>query len=348
MTVRLLDLAACTCAVSAPDPVHDAMLPYVQPYLVPALDHPDVVVTVECDAAAVSQIRRALVGRIPTATRTSHPQQRYHVWTGLDQEVLLPEHAPNHAITTTDDHIVLTADRSQVAATVGVRIIRQLIMRGGETADGRCVHAGAVDLDGEGVLIGGHPGAGKTSVLTHLVERHGARPVANDRTVLVPAGDRSWRAVGVPLAWRFTPEGIGGSPALSAVLADREPSRGRHLVDGKVELTPLEVSHALSRRTLSATHLTRIVVLLRSADRTPTTPDASFVRRHLDFGADDFFAEDWLSIRPRLAGQRENHWPVAESSWNAVASTVPIQVLSWADPAELPALAAAVMSGARS
>ena len=346
MTVRLLDLATCTCAVSAPDTVHDAMLEYLQPYLIPALDQPNVVVDIRCDATVVTQTHRALAERTPAVTRRSHPQQRYHAWMGANKEILFPEHTPNHMITTTNDHIVLTANHSKVAATVGTRIIRQLIMRGGEALGGRSVHAGAVDVEGDGVLVGGLPGAGKTSVLTHLIERHDASPIANDRTILAPVSDRSWRAVGVPLAWRFTPEGIGGCSALSTALADFEPSRGRHLVDGKVELTPAEVSRALGRRTVATTRIARIVLLVRSTERTAVSLDASFVQRHLDLGAVDFFAEDWLGIRPHLAGHRDQLLAGGEDWWNEVVLTVPIQVVSWTDPVELPALAGAVASGA--
>lgn len=346
MSVRLLDLITCTCAVSAPDPVHDVMLHYLRPYLVAALDQPDVVLAIRCDATGVARSRQVLAARPPTATRTSHPQQRYHAWTAGDHEVLLPEYTPNHVITTTNDRIVLTAEHPTVATTVGTRIIRQLIMRGGEVIGGRCVHAGAVDVDGKGVLIGGHPGAGKTSVLNHLIERHNARPIANDRTVLMPVIDGSWQAVGVPLAWRFTPEGIGGSSTLSTALADRELSRGCRLVDGKMELTPAEISDVFDRPTLPATRLTQIVILIRSTDPPADTPAGSFVRRHLDFGAADFFAQDWLDVRPFLADHRDQSPTGSEDWWHKLALTMPIRVFSWTDPAELPILAATIADGA--
>lgn len=347
MSVRLLDLATCTCALIAPEPIHEDMYHYVYPYLVPSLGQPDVVLAVGCDVNAVADARHALAARKPTATRASHSEQRYHVWATDDQQVLLPDRSPDHVITATGDHLFLTAEQPHVAATIGTRVVRQLIMRGGETREGRCVHAGVVDLDGDGVLIGGHAGAGKTSILMHLIERHGARPVANDRTVLVPADGGSWRAVGVPFAWRFTPEGIGGSPALNALLADREPSRGRGLVDGKVELTPWEVSSSLDQPTLPAAHVARIVILIRSADGLPERPDALFVRRQLDFGAADFFADDWLGIRPHLGGDRDQPSVGSDALWGELATTVSVRVLSWTDPAELPAIAAAVAEGAR-
>jgi hypothetical protein len=106
---------------------------------------------------------------------------RFRVWATENGEVLLPEHTPDHVINVRGGHIMVTATRPRVAATVTVRIVRQLIMRGGEVLGGRCVHSSVVELDGEGVLIAGHAGAGKTSILIHLIERHGARPVANVR-----------------------------------------------------------------------------------------------------------------------------------------------------------------------
>lgn len=348
MSVRLLDLVTCTCSVIAPEAVHAAMRHYVYPYLVPALGQPDVVLAVGCDVNAVADARHSLDSMKHTTTRLSHPDQRYHVWTTDEQQVLLPEQVPNHVISTTGDHVFLTAEQPPVAATVGTRVVRQLIMRGGEARGGRCVHAGVLDIDGEGVLIGGHRGAGKTSVLTHLIECHDARPIANDRTVLVLEDSHSWRAVGVPLAWRFTQDGIGGSATLAAALTDFEPSRGQYLVDGKVELTPWEISRLFDRPALPSTRVTRIVILVRGQDDPPAKPDAAFVRQHLDFGDADFFTEDWLGIRPHLTGHRNQPSVGSEGLWRPLAAMLPVQVLSWTDPAELSPIAAAVVEDARS
>ncbi|GAA5126082.1 hypothetical protein [Haloechinothrix salitolerans] len=345
MSTRLLNLGPCTCSVVAPEPVHEAMRHYVSPFLVPTLDgEPDITVSISCDSAAVADARRSLADQPATALRTSHPDQRYRAWITEGHEVLLPEYAPDHVITATPDLLVIAAEQPRVAASIGTRVVRQLLMRGGEIQAGRCVHAAAVDIDGHGVLIGGHPGSGKTTVLTHLIEDHGAHPVANDRAVLIPRRGRQWQAIGVPLAWRFTPEGIGGSPTLANALTDFEPVRGRHLVDGKIELTPWEVSRLVGRPTLPITEIQRIVILTRSPSTPVMNPDSGFVQQHLDFSVEDFFAEDWLNLRPRLARNAEVSARDSEF-WLRLAETMPVLALAWTDPSELPDVAAAAYHG---
>lgn len=345
MSTRLLDLGTCTCSVVAPEPVHDAMHHYVSPFLVPALDRePDITVSIGCDPDTVTDAQRSLTEQPATTLRTSHPDQRYRVWTTQEREVLLPEHAPDHVITATAGLLVIAAEQPRAAASVGTRVVRQLLMRGGENQAGRCVHAAAADIDGHGVLIGGHPGSGKTTVLTHLIENHGAHPVANDRAVLIPRADRRWQALGVPLAWRFTPEGINGSPTLATALPGFKPARGRHLVDGKIELTPWEITRLLDRPTLPITEVQRIVILTRSPSVPVMNPDGGFVQQHLDFGASDFFAEDWLNLRPYLTRKAEPS-TMDGDFWFRLAATVPVLTLAWTDPSELRDVAAAAYQG---
>ncbi|MGH3763123.1 hypothetical protein [Actinophytocola sp.] len=348
MTIRFYDLTTCTCSVTADDLVHETMAHYLSAHQVSKVDHPDVELDLCADADAVTSVRASLTNMPPDAIRRSHPEQRYLVWTtGTHHEILLPERTTDHVITTTTNRVGVTADRIRTAATIGIRIVRQLIMRGGEARDGRAVHAGAIDIDGAGVLVGGHPGAGKTSVLTRLVEDHGARSVANDRTVLAPSGDGSWMAAGVPLAWRFTPEGVDGSPRLAASVRSRRLARGHGLVDGKVELTPLEISRILDRPVIASTQVTRVVILVRSPDGAPRTPDPVFLRERLDFGEADFFAEDWLDLRSRLDAPPATERSNVHDWWAKVASAVPIKVLTWANPTELARVAAAVAGAPR-
>jgi hypothetical protein len=347
MSTRFLNLGTCTCSVVAPASVHDGMRHYVHPFVVPALNRePDIAVSIGCDPDAVADARRSLTRQPVTALRASHPDQRYRVWATEGHEVLLPEHAPDHMITATPELLVIAAEQPSVAASIGTRVVRQLLMRGGEVQAGRSVHAAAVDIDGHGVLIGGHPGSGKTTVLTHLIEDHGAGPVANDRTVIIPRSDRQWQAIGVPLAWRFTPEGVDGSATLATALTGFEPVRGRHLVGGKIELTPWEVSRLLDRPAVPHTEVQRIVLLARSPSAPVRSPDAGVVRRHLDFGAEDFFAEDWLNLRPHLP-RNSGASSMGSDFWLRLAETLPVLTLAWTDPSELPDVAAAAYQGRR-
>ncbi|MGH3623496.1 MAG: hypothetical protein ACRDQ5_17140 [Sciscionella sp.] len=322
---------------------------YVSPFLVSAGDRePHPTVSVGRDAATVAQTRQSLADQPPTTVRTSHPEQRYRVWITEDREILLPEHTPDHVIIRTPELVLIAAEHARVAATIGIRVVRQLVMRGGEVRGGRCVHAAAVDIDGRGVLIAGHPGSGKTTVLTHLIEDHGARPVSNDRTALIPTDTGRWHAIGVPLAARFTPEGISGSPTLTAALNHFEPSRGQHLVDGKIELTPWELATLFNRSTVPVTEVAQLVILTRSAPVPAAKLDGAFVRHHLDFGADDFFADDWLNLRPHLNDSQPDSLSGDGDLWGRLVETVPVFPLAWTDPAELPHIATTTYRQAQS
>lgn len=341
MASRFLDLGTCVCRLNASEEVQEILRHYVSPFIVSSGDpDPHLTVSVGRDAATVAQARQSLADQSPNTVRTSHPEQRYRVWIGDDREILLPEYASDHVITRTPGLVLVAAERVRVAATIGIRVVRQLVMRGGEVWGGSCVHAAAVDIDGRGVLIAGHPGSGKTTVLTHLIEEHGARPVSNDRAALVPTDTGRWHAIGVPLAARFTPEGIGGSPTLKATLDHFAPSRGRQLVDGKIELTPWELATLFHRSTVPVTEVTLLVILTRSPVVPAEKADGDFVRHHLDFGADDFFADDWLNLRSHLSAALPDPPETAANLWEQLADTVPVLPFSWTDPTELPSIAA--------
>lgn len=60
------------------------------------------------------------------------------------------------------------------------------------------VHASALALGDQGVLICGPKRAGKTTLLTHLLRRAGARYIANDRSLLHVAPDTVGYVAGIP------------------------------------------------------------------------------------------------------------------------------------------------------
>ncbi|CRK56908.1 hypothetical protein [Alloactinosynnema sp. L-07] len=347
MDTRNYDLAVGACSISADTAVHAAMDHYLASVATAQPGKADVEVSVRVDPAAVAATRQTWASVPPSEMRRSHPGHRYRAWaTDKSATVLLPARTSDHTITVDGHHILVHAQRAEVAATVGVRIVRQLIMRGGENRGGRAVHAAAVDLDGTGILIGGYPGAGKSSVVTRLLETHHARPVSNDRTVLIP-GEPGWRAVGVPLAWRFTPEGLHASHGLATSISRGTPQRGHRLIDGKIELTPHEVDEALACRAMATTMIGRLVILARLPDDAAGPPDIGFVRQRLDFGVSDFFAEDWLGIAAHLPGRQATASPVEQENWWAhLAATMPTRVLSWTHPCELDRVAAAVAGAA--
>ncbi len=70
------------------------------------------------------------------------------------------------------------------------------------------VHASAVALDGQGVLIRGHSGAGKSRLALELIAL-GATLVADDRTRLIARGGRLLLACPPTLAGLVEVRGIG-------------------------------------------------------------------------------------------------------------------------------------------
>lgn len=334
MNTRLLNLGTCTCAMAAPRDVLVAMDHYV--YGCKPTGGPiDFRISLDCHPRTVESLRKSLESIQPLGARRSHPEQQYHAWNDDGREVLLPLAEKDHVIWRQGSYINVTAETSPIAATVGTRIVRQLIMRGGEARGGQCVHAGAVELGGTAVLVGGHAGAGKTTVLTHLIEHHGAQLLSNDRTVVMPR-DGGWAAIGVPLAWRYTPEGLRGSPALATAVGSMALARGGELVDGKIELTPLEVSRVLNRPARTSAPISRIIVLSRS----PQRPDTDAALKQLGFGDADFFAEDWLNVRGEFAASSHGG-----DLWAALQASVPICAFSWTDPTELQGVADSIASG---
>jgi hypothetical protein len=348
VSTQLLDLVTCTCAVTAPDAAWSRMQHFVAPFVVTTLPvRPDIALTVLADGPAVAELRCSIRSQMPLTSRSSHPEQRYSVWQSGDgsREVLLPEGATDHAITIRRNHLTVCAESPSIAARIAVRVVRQLIMRGGEAQGGRSIHAGAVNLDGRGVLVAGRSGAGKTSVLTHLIEHYQARPVSNDRSAVVRSSDQSWRAVGVPLAWRYTPEGVNGSIALSSGLAQLSPVRGTNLIDRKIEITPYEVSRLLDVPFLPAVEISQLVILMRSTVERSRRVDAVSLKEYVEFGDADFFAEDWLNIRPAL--KKEGWLQDSDKWWSEFSAAIPIRVLSWAHVNEMPGLASIIVEGAR-
>lgn len=120
MGSQFLDLGTCICRLSASEEIQSAMRHYVSPFLMPAGHRePHLTVSVGCDAATVAQTRQSLDNQPPTTKRTSHPEQRYCVWITEDREILLPEHTPDHVIVRTPGLVLVAAEHTRVAATLG-------------------------------------------------------------------------------------------------------------------------------------------------------------------------------------------------------------------------------------
>jgi hypothetical protein len=273
--------------------------------------------------------------------RWSHPTQSYLVRPRVDVpgEVLLCPDGTDHVVITSGGGVDVLAADAASGARLGVRVVRQVLMRGGERAGGRCVHAAVARVGNLGVLDTGAPGAGKTSVLTELISTHRARPVANDRAVLVPTGQGRWRAYGVPLVWRFTPQAVVASPRLSGTIASGRRERGDALVDGKAEFTPQEVARLFGTEPPSCVDVDLVVVLNRRGHQGAAL--SAGLTEALDFGVDDPFSCDWLALR-EVAGLSGNVAPQDAALWwrTLAADLRPLtRTVTWESPQEFPVIA---------
>lgn len=325
-----LDTRVGYCDLLAPAAVLRILTDYLSPLVAARVHAPLLTVEARVAPGAGEAVR-------PRATalgsRLSHPTHRYTAWQTDGDVTLLPA---------TDDHIVrvhgttvtVEADNAMIAARVTLRVVRQFILRGAEARGGLHAHAAVLVSNSGGVLVAGRSGAGKTTVMTSLVERHGWAPVANDRAVLLPdlAG---WLAVGVPLAWRYTPEGAQGSERLRSALRGEPPlRRGDGLVDGKMEFTPHEACTYLRRKLAAATLVSRIVILGRAEHGAMDHNEG--LASILGFGTDDPFVEDWIALRDMLGFTPPRQ--VADT-WRALGAAVPVEVHTWTDPTELAGIA---------
>lgn len=94
------------------------------------------------------------------------------------------------------------------------------------------IHASTVAIDGRGVMILGHSGAGKSDLALRLIDR-GARLVSDDYTVIEAQADRLMASAPDTIAGRIEVRGLGivpcphvdGVPVALAVRIDIAPDR---------------------------------------------------------------------------------------------------------------------------
>ena len=78
-----------------------------------------------------------------------------------------------------------------------MRVVRELAMNRAQRRGGLLLHAAAMGVGDRAIVITGPKGAGKTSLLIHVLRARSARYVSNDRVVL-PAAEGRPPALGVP------------------------------------------------------------------------------------------------------------------------------------------------------
>lgn len=106
---------------------------------------------------------------------------------------------------------VIRAQENEQTHRVALRVIREIILRSYENGSWCFCHAAAVKANGsgEGILILGNSGAGKTTSLWHLMARKQYQYVSNDRCMIKVVNGRLV-AVGWPITIRI---GMGLSTA---------------------------------------------------------------------------------------------------------------------------------------
>ncbi|MEU3282499.1 hypothetical protein [Streptomyces antibioticus] len=157
-------------------------------------------------------------------------------------------------------HIVLHpgTDRGERYA---LRVIREVVLRCAEHRGWTAFHAAAGAVDGQGVLIAGASGAGKTTVLTALAAHRRADLIGSDRVLVT---ESATSVVGVPISVRIA----GGT--LSALAPNRNLPPHSLLPTGfgatrKASCTPHDFAHAFAARVRESAPL-RLVVLPRLSD----------------------------------------------------------------------------------
>jgi hypothetical protein len=185
-----------------------------------------------------------------------------------------------------------------------MRVVRELAMShvwGGESL---IVHGAAVAVGGRGLLIAGPKGAGKTSVLLHLLlHQPGTRFVSNDRVVV----DLEPAAVlrGMPTVATIKDHTLGLFPGLEARLCQRNYDARLALgelkhglassvrgAEGQVGLAPAQLCAVVGAEMLGDAPAAALLLPRVSQDEegiqvTPLSPRvaADAVRRHLVGGA---------------------------------------------------------------
>ncbi|MEW2581332.1 hypothetical protein [Streptomyces syringium] len=174
-----------------------------------------------------------------------------------------------------------------------MRIIRESVLRCAETRGWAAFHAAATAVEGQGVLIAGPSGAGKTTVATALATHYGADLIASDRAVVT---DQAAMVVGVPLSVRIGAGTLGALPPHHRLTRFRAPL-GNSGHAHKASYTPRTFAHAFAARVRESAPLRVAVIPQLSDDAQDVTvsvlgPDAA--RAALTAACCTPDDEDWL------------------------------------------------------
>ncbi|MEU9123522.1 hypothetical protein AB0C96_27240 [Streptomyces sp. NPDC048506] len=189
-------------------------------------------------------------------------------------------------------HIVLRPDAHRGERYL-LRVIREAVLRCGESRGWTAFHAAAATVEGHGVLIAGPTTAGKTTVLAALACHRRADLVASDRALIT---QNATDVVGVPLSIRIA----GGT--LSA-LTPRESMPPHRVLprdfgtEQKASCTPQHFASAFAAKVRETAPLRAAILPQLSDDDTDLSIqclDAQTARAELASACCTPDDEDWL------------------------------------------------------
>lgn len=191
-TTRHFAYAGLTIGVTSQDAGH---LEWLEEFLTPAFTvvaghHADVVVVLEVDDRAYDELLR----RGPHASGDQldcfvldNSLVRHPRWAGgLTDVVVYNEESRAFHIATPDGARIrlLTRSGERGPRMALMRVVRECAMAAVHASNRLVLHAAALTIAGSGVIIAGPKHAGKTSLLTHLLQQPDALYVSNDRVVV--------------------------------------------------------------------------------------------------------------------------------------------------------------------
>lgn len=131
---------------------------------------------------------------------------------------------------------ILSPENNASARTALMRVVREIAMNRARSDGGVFLHAAAIAVGERGLLIAGEKGAGKTTVLLHLLRETGADYVANDRVLLVSPDGATAR--GMPTIVTVRPRSLAFVPGLQAALVARSFHYLRTLAEAAADARP--------------------------------------------------------------------------------------------------------------
>jgi hypothetical protein len=158
---------------------------------------------------------------------------------------------------------LLTPPGNRAARIALMRAVREFATNQAWRSGGLVVHAAAFAIGDDGFVLAGSKGAGKTSLLTHMLRHREARFVSGDRARLAPAGDGPVIR-GLPTLVSLRAGTLAMFPELRDQLATRTYQHALRL--GEATATPVSAQRSANDgRSLSPAQFCELLGVTRTA-----------------------------------------------------------------------------------